>query len=147
MLWSWYFRDFSIGRSSRENVEEKRRSNLFSIFKRNYFCETDFSICHITFTKKGRFFDFVLNFLLPCFSRGLKTPFFRIYVHFCVLWYIVCLYKLKIKALRIFSQKSWCCPRKLPSFLEPCLNFGKNTSFSKKCALTSDREILSQILW
>ena len=126
MLWSWYFWDFSIGRTSRENVEEKRRSNLFSILKRNYFCETDFSICHITFTKKGRFFDFLLNFLLLCPSRGLKTPFFRIYIHFCVQWYIICLYNLKIKVLRIFSQKSWCCPRKLPSFLEPCPSSSKN---------------------
>ena len=104
MLWSWYFWDFSTGRTSSENVEEKRRSNLFSILKRNYFCETEFSICHITFTKKGSFLTF-LNFLLPCPSRGLNTPFFRIYIHFCVQWYITCLYKLKIKVLQNFFTK------------------------------------------
>ena len=123
MRWFWYYWDFSIGTTSRENVEEKGRSNLFSLSKTKYFCEAGFSICTIAFPKKGRFFDFVLNFLLLCSSKGLKTPFFRIYVHFCVLWYIVCLYKLEIKALRIFSQKSWCCPRKLPSFLEPCRKY------------------------
>ena len=120
MLWFWYYWDYSIGRTSRENVEEKGRSSLFSLSKIKYFWEAGFSICPITFPKKGRFFDFVLNFLLLCSSKGLKTPFFRIYIHFCVQWYIICLYKLKIKVLRIFSQKSWCCPRKLPSFLEPC---------------------------
>ena len=84
-----FFPDFSrFSRFSRllttMNIEEKGRSNLFSLSKIKYFCEDGFSICPITFPKKGHFFDFVLNFLLLCSTKGLTTPFFRIYIHFCV---------------------------------------------------------------
>ena len=80
----------------------------------------DFSGAHLSFAKKGLFFDFFWFFLKNSCPNGSETLIFWKYIQFAIEWYIICLYMIKIEAFRFFSQKSTNCPIGRSSLFEPC---------------------------
>ena len=80
----------------------------------------DFSGAHLSFAKKGLFFDFFRFFLENGCPNMSETSIFWKYIQFAIEWYIICLYMIKIEASRFFSQKSTNCPMGRSSLFEPC---------------------------
>ena len=79
----------------------------------------DFSGAHLSFAKKGLFFDFFRFFLENGCPNMSETSIFWKYIQFAIEWYIICLYMIK-KVSRFFSQKSTNCPMGRSSLFEPC---------------------------